>query len=93
MQANVIALNATDSYTSCLEDIDFNLVFFSIFEDVFLLTTGTMESNGLKLNGFSPKIAVEPRLSLPFLLAGAACWKTSLGSVGRVPLFQCFLCS
>ncbi len=60
------------------EDIALNLVFVSVFEDLRLRTTGTMESNGIrKLYEPSP---------VPTLYVGRV-----EDLLGRVPLFPCFL--
>ena len=67
-----------DRYNHSADDIPIDLVFFSAFEDLRLLFTGTMESNGIrKLYEPSP---------VPTLYVGKV-----EDILGRVPLFPCFL--
>ncbi len=69
---------AVDRYKKSSEDIHFDLVFLSAFEDLVLRITGTMERHRVrKLYEPSP---------LPTLYVGKV-----EDIVGRVPLLPCFL--
>ena len=67
-----------DVYGRCPDDISFDLVFFSAFEDLRLQMTGTMESNGVRK-------LYEPSL-VPTIYVGRV-----QDLLGRVPFIPRFL--
>jgi hypothetical protein len=74
-------INATKGrYNRYSEDIDVELFFFSVFEDLRLHTSGTMETNGIR------KLYEPSKSPAPTLYVGR-----TADLLGRVPLFQCFL--